>query len=867
MVLPVLPLTSGVVFPDMVVTVAAESERAKQVASENDSQIFLLPRIDGNFSNVGVIATVEDKGRLPNGNLALTLRAQGRARAGVGVRDDAQGLWLEVHPIEDPEPTPEQLTKAQQYRAAAAELMEHLGGGRRFVAVLDDVDHPGALADTIAHWPELTLEQRVQLIEAVDVDQRLDLATTWLMEALADLTIRAKIRSDVEEGLEETQRKAILQRQLAAIRAELGEDVDGSGAVEEYRTQLEGRNVDESVRTAIATEIDRLERTGEQSMESSWIRSWLDQAFEIPWEVNDVESDDLTAAREILDADHTGLDEVKERLVEHLAVRSLRRRRSDAAEPVDARLISTGPSSDAPLSDLTEASDDDVAVERSGSGVAAEAASVSEHDTAPPAPDTNATDGTTERQATDPTPHDREADTGTDAADDAEPPVAPTTAKVVRAVKGRDRGVVLALVGPPGVGKTSLGESVARALGRKFVRVALGGMSDETEIRGHRRTYVGARAGRIARALSEAGTMNPVILLDEIDKVGGGWRGDPSAALLEVLDPAQNHTFRDHYLDIDLDLSDVVFIATANVLETIPGPLLDRMEIISIEGYTETEKVTIAREHLLDRVRSGMGLADDEVDLSDEALERIVSEWTREPGVRRLERQLDKAVRKVATRIADGSDEGPITIEADELDELLGKPIPSSEKFTEIDQAGIATGLAVTGAGGDVLYVETARIPGEPGMTLTGQLGDVMQESASLARSWLMAHGPEHGIELSPEQRLHVHFPAGAVPKDGPSAGVTMTTALASLLTGRKVRSDVAMTGEISLGGRVLPIGGVSHKLLAAHRQGITTVIIPKANERDLDDLADEVRAELEIHPVSSISEVLGVALEPLTSV
>ena len=426
----------------------------------------------------------------------------------------------------------------------------------------------------------------------------------------------------------------------------------------------------------------------------------------------------------------------------------------------------------------------------------------------------------------------------------------------------RKPGAILALVGPPGVGKTSLGESVARALGRSFVRVALGGVRDEAEIRGHRRTYVGAQPGRIVRAITEAGTMNPVVLLDEIDKVGSDWRGDPSSALLEVLDPAQNHTFRDHYLEVDLDLSDVLFIATANVLETIPGPLRDRLELITLDGYTEDEKVTIARDHLLARQVVGNGLEPAEVDVTDDALHGIVAGYTREAGVRELERQLGKALRKVAVQVAGGA-ATPVTIGADDLRELLGRERFHAEEIAERTAVpGVATGLAVTGAGGDVLFVEATSMDGEPSLQVTGQLGDVMKESAQIALSWVQSHRDD--VDVDPgalARRFHVHFPAGAVPKDGPSAGITMTTALVSLLTGRPVRREVGMTGEVTLSGRVLPIGGVKQKVLAAHRAGLTEVILPARNGPDLDDLPDEVRDAMTVHLVDDVSEVLSLAL------
>jgi ATP-dependent Lon protease len=489
---------------------------------------------------------------------------------------------------------------------------------------------------------------------------------------------------------------------------------------------------------------------------------------ELPWSVRTDDRLDITEARRILDEDHTGLADVKDRIIEYLAVRKLRDER--------------------------------------GLGLAS----------------------------------------------------------------GRGSGAILTLIGPPGVGKTSLGESVARALGRKFVRVALGGIHDEAEIRGHRRTYVGALPGRIVRALKEAGTKNPVFMLDEIDKVGSDWRGDPSSALLEVLDPAQNHSFRDHYLEVDLDLSEVLFIATGNVAETIPGPLLDRMEVIRLDGYTEDEKVGIARDHLLARQLERNGLRPEEVDVTDSALRAVVADHTREAGVRNLERELGKVLRKVATKVASGSAEPPVEVDADDVRSYLGRPKFFFEAAERTAVPGVATGLAVTGVGGDVLFIEATRMDspegssGGGGLTLTGQLGDVMKESAQIALSYVRSHAGELGVaDAALEGRFHVHVPAGAVPKDGPSAGVTMVTALASLLAGRSVKPTVGMTGEVTLQGRVLPIGGVKQKVLAAHRAGLKEVILPKRNEGDLDDVPEQVREEIEFHLAESVDEVLAVALEP----
>jgi ATP-dependent Lon protease len=754
----------------MVVTIAVQSPEATSVVEAADDRLLLVPRIEGSFAKVGVIASIVDRtpaARTPRGErpATITVKAESRARMGTGTVGHHGVLEVEVEPIADEASDPDTQRLAAEYRAVAAVLLERIGGPQ-MAGSLRSINTPGALADSVAYWPELSTEQRIQLLETTEVTDRLHLAIEWVKEAIAELTVAEEIQKEVSGELEKGQREAILRRQMATIRSELGESEDD--VVGEFRSRLEELAtaeppaLDEQTAKAIAKEIDRLERTGSESMEASWIRAWLETVFELPWDNRAEERLELDEARAILDADHTGLDEVKDRLIEHLAVRKLR----------------------------------------------------------------------AERGVVD---------------------------------QGRRRGVILALAGPPGVGKTSLGESIARALGRSFVRLALGGVRDEAEIRGHRRTYVGSRPGRLVRALTEAGSMNPVVLLDEIDKVGSGWQGDPSAALLEVLDPAQNHSFRDHYLEFELDLSDVFFIATANVLDTIPGPLLDRMEIISIDGYTEAEKTAIAVDHLLPKLVERNGLQPEEVVIERETIEAIAADYTREAGVRRLERLLDKALRKAAMEIAQRSEgeDGPVTIGVDDLRRVLGRSIPREEVADRIDRPGIATGLAVTGAGGDVLFVETALVDGEGDPLLTGQLGDVMKESAAIVRSLVSSQAERFGVTIPSGKRVHVHFPAGSVPKDGPSAGVTMTTALVSLLSGRRVREDVAMTGEVALGGKVLPIGGVKQKVLAAHRAGIRTVLLPQANGPDVDDVPEDVRQEMTIHLVGEVSEVLDLALTP----
>ncbi|HWM59793.1 MAG TPA: endopeptidase La [Pseudonocardia sp.] len=758
--LPVLPLADSVVLPGMVVPVRLdepEIQAAVDAASSVDRKVIIVPRLDGRYAAVGTIAVLEQVGRLPNGEKVAVVRGESRAQIGSGVTGPGAALWVEVTPVEDPPVTGRATELAKEYKALVVGILQQRGAWQ-VVDTVQQITDPGQLADTAGWASYLDLEHKARLLAEVDVVKRLELLIGWTREHVAEQEVSEKISKDVREGMEKTQREFLLRQQLAAIRKELGED-EPEGA-DDYRTRVENADLPEHVRKAALTEVGKLERASDQSPESGWIRTWLDTVLDIPWNARTDDNHDLAAARAILDADHAGLDDVKERLIEFLAVRARRDRKG---------------------------------MERVG---------------------------------------------------------------------GRGSGAVLSLVGPPGVGKTSLGESVARALGRKFVRVALGGVRDEAEIRGHRRTYVGALPGRIVRAIREAGAMNPVVLLDEIDKVGSDFRGDPTAALLEVLDPAQNHTFRDHYLEVDLDLSDVLFLATANVGEAIPGPLADRMEVVTLDGYTEAEKVAIARDHLLPRQISKAGLDPDDVEFSDVALGMIAAEYTREAGVRQLERGLAKVLRKVAVTLDVSETDRPVHIDADQLVTFLGRPRFTPESAERTSVPGVATGLAVTGTGGDVLFIEATAMEGEPGLTLTGQLGDVMKESVSIALSYLRSRGLAGSLAA---QKLHVHVPAGAVPKDGPSAGITMTTALASLASGRPVRSTVGMTGEVTLQGKVLPIGGVKQKLLAAHRAGLTDVIIPKRNEPDLDDLPESVRGQLKVHPVSDVSEVLTLALEPAT--
>jgi ATP-dependent Lon protease len=756
-----------VVLPHMSVTLAVEGDDQKaaiEAARQGNRQILLVPRIDGKFGTIGTAGRLGESADLPTGAEAFMIRGEYRARLGSGQVDIGGALFVQADPLLDPEPPTEKaLELAREYRALLENLVESRGVPQ-VVQFLRAARTPGHLADLAGYSPDLSTEQKLEVLETIDLEQRLTLLIGWTKSILADASLKEKIRSDVAEGMEKTQREFLLRQQMEAIKKQLNEG--GGDVVSSYRERVAKAEMPEGVLTEVNRELDRLERTSEQNPEYGWIRTYLDWMLDIPWNVRSEDNYDLVEARRILDEDHTGLADVKDRIIEFLAVRKLRKERG------------------------------------------------------------------------------------------------------LEVLGGRGSGAIITLVGPPGVGKTSLGESVARALGRKFTRVSLGGIRDEADIRGHRRTYVGALPGRIVRALKEAGTKNPVIMLDEIDKVGSDWRGDPSAALLEVLDPAQNNTFRDHYLEVDLDLSEVLFIPTANVSETIPAPLLDRMELIRLDGYTEQEKVAIARDHLLPRVVKQAGLKADEVTVSDAAIMKVITDHTREAGVRNLERELGKISRKVATKVATSVLAPPVAITPERVREFLGKPRFDNEVAARTAVPGVATGLAVTGTGGDVLFVEaTATESNGHGSTLilTGQLGDVMKESAQIALSFVRSHTADLKIgNGAADKSFHIHVPEGAVPKDGPSAGVTMTTAIVSLLTGRPVRSTVGMTGEVTLQGLVLPIGGVKQKVLAAHRMGLTEVILPKRNEKDLDDVPQSVRESMTFHLASRVEEVLEFALEPL---
>ncbi len=750
--LRLVPLEDTVVFPTMTVTLPLDVG--------TDSRVFLVPRHDKDYASVGVVADVVERVRLPGGGRAYVVTGLHRGVAGAARGDKSGELRVDVEPRPDETPPRSRTVDLEtEYRAVVLEILELRGDDGRLAAFLRSITEPGALADTAGYSPDLTFAQKVELLQTLDVVERLKLSLAFQKERLAEMQLRKRIREDVESGAQKQQREYLLRRQMDSIRRELGEDEESVAA--EYRKKLDEAGMPEPVRAQADRELARLERMGETNPEGSMIRTYLDWLLAVPWSNRSEERLDPEHARSVLDADHAGLDDVKQRITEYLAVRKLR---GERGVPDDKR-----------------------------------------------------------------------------------------------------SGAILTLVGPPGTGKTSIGESIARATGRKFVRMSLGGVRDEAEIRGHRRTYIGALPGRLVRALRDAGTMNPVILLDEVDKLGADWRGDPSSALLEVLDPAQNHSFRDHYLDVEVDLSHVLFIATANVADTIPGPLLDRMEVIRFDGYTTEEKVAIARGYLWPRQAERNGLRPDEVAIDDAVLRTVIAEYTREAGVRQLERELGTALRKTATRIVSGRVTPPVAIDAALVRDALGRPKFFQESAVRTAVPGVATGLAVTGTGGDVLFVEAASMANADGLLLTGQLGDVMKESARIALTYVRSHAETLGVDPAAFKRheFHLHVPAGAIPKDGPSAGVTMVTALASLLTGRPVKATVGMTGEVTLQGRVLPIGGVKQKVLAAHAAGLTDVILPERNEGDLDDVPADVRSRMRFHPVGTVDEVLALALEP----
>ena len=832
--LPVLPLRGTVIFPGLTAPISAGRPgtlRAIEAALKGDRLVFAVAQRDNTeeatpeiLYQMGVIARI---GQVQRGLGGVQLLLQGEQRATALQYTSTDGhLSAVVVAAEEMLPVNPKdaafVALEKELRAQASELGEKRGLPEEVVhQVLDSVSEPGKFADLVAGYIELPVPEKQGLLETLAVEDRLRRVLVQVQRQIGMLEAQEDIKSQVQEELGERQREMFLREQLKAIQKELGEE-DSSKEIEELRAKLEALPLNKEARAEVNRELARLERSGRESMEAQVIRTYLEWIAELPWGKRSDDQLELNRAIGILDDDHYGLGDVKDRVVEFLAVRQLK------AQQLADELSKTG---ELPAVVL--------------------------------------------RGGDEP-----------DARKDAELADAKITDAKEAKSRAMAKGPILLFVGPPGVGKTSIAKSIAKALGREYVRIALGGARDEADIRGHRRTYVGAMPGRIIAGLKQAQTKNPVFLLDEVDKLGVSFQGDPSSALLEVLDPAQNDSFTDHYLNVPFDLSEVLFIATANFIQNIPGPLLDRMEVVDFAGYTEREKLEIAKRYIVPRQLDESGLGDKGVTFTDEALQAVISRYTRESGVRQLERQVGAVARKVARRVATGAAKTTIedgVIDADEVRELLGRPKVHPERAAQVSETGVATGMYYTPAGGDIMFVEAAvrRLGGTPpsegertqvsgmgnvSLILTGQLGDVMKESARAALTYATTHAEELHITRDKlgAVEVHVHVPAGAIPKDGPSAGVTMATALVSAMSNRPVRKDVAMTGEITLRGRVLPIGGVKEKVLGAHRAGSTTIILPKDNEADMEDVPAEVREVLTFHLAETLDQVLAVALEPV---
>ncbi len=819
--LPVLPLRETVIFPGVNSAIGAgraATLRAIQRAADKEDKLLFAVSQRENLDEVRpeilfTIGTIARIGQLQRVSGGVQMLLHGVKR-GIAMRyspadDHLEAVVREVEELEAVDPKdPAFLALLRELRARAGEVGQKAGFPEEVVRqVLEQVDEPGRLADLVASYLELPHAESQSLLETLSIEERLRRVLVNVQRQINVLDAQQDIKSKVQQEIGDRQREIFLREQLKAIRRELGEEDEGE-EVDELRRQLEGLELPEEARKEVDRELGRLGRMSRESMEYQVIRTYLENIAELPWQERSADDFDLGRAGKILEEDHYGLDEVKDRVLEFLAVRRLRAAKDAAAQEAEE-------------AEQAVDKEEDAAAEGGGNGGAA-----------PPAE--GQIEGQIEQRGSMPPGYD----------DD------------------RTHGPILLFVGPPGTGKTSIARSIARAMDRKYVRVSLGGARDEADIRGHRRTYVGAMPGRVLKGMKDAGTKNPVFLLDEVDKLGVSYQGDPASALLEVLDPAQNNSFVDHYLGVPFDLSEVLFIATANFLQHIPGPLLDRMELVEFSGYTEREKGEIARRYLVPRQIVANALDSDQIEFSDEAIAEVITHYTREAGVRQLERELGKLARKAARRIAAGETEH-IELTPELVAELLGRTRIHPEKAAGEDQVGVATGMFYTPVGGDIMFVETTLMHGKGELLLTGQLGDVMKESARAAWSYARSHAGELQIpakEFS-ERDVHVHCPAGAIPKDGPSAGVTMATAMVSALSGRPARHDIAMSGEITLSGRVLPIGGVKEKVLGAVRAGLRQIILPQQNVADLEDLPDEVRQSLEVIAVEELGEVLAAAI------
>ena len=827
--LPVLPLRDTVVYPGVAVPISAGrpgTVEAVQEALDNDRRLFAVAQNENQddpdpqiLYAVGTIVRIIQTHRV-RGGIQLLVQGETRARA-VAYADDGEAMLratvapLERHNLADPEDPGIKALDAE-LRERAAELATRRGAtAENLNQLIQGVDDPGAFADLVAFQLDLPTFEKQSLLETLDDQERMKAALVAVERELVRLDAQEDIQAKVQEELGERQREMLLREQMKQIRKELGEEGDRD-EVDELRERIAKLELSETARNEVERELKRLDRTAPQAAEYQVIRTYLEWITELPWSDRTDDKIDLHRAEEILEEDHYGLEDVKDRVLEFLAVRKLQQERYGGEGEGEKDEGETGAAGEAAVEEAAggpdDAGDEDVA----GEALADEGAD------------------------------------GVEDGDSAEDPVATTGGK----------GPILLFAGPPGVGKTSIAKSIARSVGRKYVRISLGGARDEADIRGHRRTYVGAMPGRIVQGMKEAGSKNPVFLLDEVDKLGVSFQGDPSAALLEVLDPAQNSTFIDHYLGVPFDLSEVLFIATANYEDRIPAPLLDRMETVGFRGYTEGEKLEIARRYLLPRQMLESGLREEELTVGDDAILAVIQKYTREAGVRQLERELGKLARKVARKIASDETEG-MEITPTIGTEMLGRPRVHPERRAAEDTVGVATGMFYTPMGGDIMFVEASVMPGEGGLVLTGQLGDVMKESARAALSYAKSHYTSLGIdeEALDKREIHIHVPAGAVPKDGPSAGITMATALISAVSGRKVRSDLAMTGELTLTGRVLPIGGVKEKVLGAVRAGIQEVILPSENEAHLEDLPGAVRNSLTVHLVEDLHRVVELAI------